>query len=219
MVATPNHGVSSLDPDLTFEAALAEGGFCRVAGVDEVGRGAWAGPLVAAAVMLPEPSEVEADFLCGVRDSKLLTSVQRESLFDDIVASARAVSVGAVAADEVDALGLTAANDLAMTRAVRALCLTPDFLLVDAFKLRSVALPQRGIVRGDRCCLSIAAASIVAKVYRDRWLARLGMRHPGYGFEQHRGYGVAAHRQAIDALGLTPIHRLSYAPLRVKAQT
>jgi ribonuclease HII len=149
-----------------------------------------------------------------VRDSKLLSIAQRESLFEIVVERARAVAVGAVAADEIDLLGLTAANELAMARAIRALSLAPDYVLVDCFKLKSVALPQRGIVRGDRCCLSIAAASIVAKVYRDRWLALLSDRHPGYGFEQHRGYGVAIHRQAIADQGLTPIHRLSYAPLR-----
>jgi ribonuclease HII len=214
-VAASTEVVSPLDPDLTAEAALSEGGFRRVAGVDEAGRGAWAGPLVAAAVILPEPGLVADGFLAGVRDSKLLSIAQREALYGTVVACARAVGVGAIAADEIDLLGLTAANELAMARAVRALSVAPDYLLVDCFKLKSVRLPQRGIVRGDRCCLSIAAASIVAKVYRDRWLAELGDRHPGYGFEQHRGYGVAVHRQAISDQGLTPIHRLSYAPLRV----
>jgi ribonuclease HII len=218
MVAASRDGVSPLDPDLTEEAALIEGGFRCVAGVDEAGRGAWAGPLVAAAVILPEPAACSDDFLRGVRDSKLLSVAQRETLFETIVKGARAVAVGAVAADEVDLLGLTAANELAMARAVRSLSPAPDHLLVDCFTLRSVNVPQRGIVRGDRTCLSIAAASIVAKVYRDRWLEELAAVHPGYGFEQHRGYGVVAHRKAIDAQGLTPIHRLSYAPLRAKLQ-
>jgi ribonuclease HII len=214
-VAASTEVVSPLDPDLTQEAALIEGGFRRVAGVDEAGRGAWAGPLVAAAVILPAPASVPEGFLAGVRDSKLLSEAQREALFEVVVSSARAVGVGAVAADEVDLLGLTAANELAMVRAVRGLSVAPDYVLVDCFTLRSLNLPQRGIIRGDRCCLSIAAASIVAKVYRDRWLARLGEAHPGYGFEQHRGYGVAAHREAIAARGLTRIHRVSYAPLRM----
>jgi ribonuclease HII len=213
-VAASTEVVSPLDPDLTAEAALCEGGFRRVAGVDEAGRGAWAGPLVAAAVILPEPDAVSEGFLAGVRDSKLLSIAQRDELFEVVVGQARAIGVGAVAADEIDLIGLTAANELAMARAVRALSVVPDYLLVDCFKLKSVRLPQRGIIRGDRCCLSIAAASIVAKVYRDRWLAELGARHPGYSFEQHRGYGVAVHRQAIADQGLTPIHRLSYAPLR-----
>jgi ribonuclease HII len=213
-VAASTEVVSPLDPDLSQEAALSEGGFRCVAGVDEAGRGAWAGPLVAAAVILPQAGSRVVGFLDGVRDSKLLSVAQREVCFDTIVASARSIGVGAVAADEVDLLGLTAANELAMARAVRSLSLRPDFLLVDCFTLKSVSIPQRGIVRGDRCCLSIAAASVVAKVYRDRWLEQLAERHPGYGFEQHRGYGVVTHRQAIAARGLTPIHRLSYAPLR-----
>jgi ribonuclease HII len=207
-------GVSPLDPDLTAEAALHEGGFRHVAGVDEAGRGAWAGPLVAAAVVLPAPSTLPDGLLAGVRDSKLLSVGQREVLFEVITECARAVGVGAVAADEIDLLGLTAANELAMVRAVRALRVAPDFLLVDAFRLRSIGLPQRSLIRGDRCCMSIAAASIVAKVCRDRWLELLAERHPEYGFECHRGYGVAAHRRAISEVGPTTIHRLSYAPLR-----
>jgi ribonuclease HII len=214
VVATPRIESADDIPDLTEEAALAQGGFCCVAGVDEAGRGAWAGPLVAAAVILPEPKDCPSDMLAGVRDSKLLTHEQRERLFDTVVATARAVGVGSVSADEIDLLGLTAANELAMVRAVRGLCPAPDFLLVDCFRLRSLAVPQRGIIKGDRRCLSIAAASVVAKVHRDWWLAGLAERHPEYGFEQHRGYGVAAHRKAIDAHGLCPLHRRSYAPLR-----
>lgn len=186
----------------------------HVAGVDEAGRGAWAGPLVAGAVILPPPDAVGERFLAGVRDSKLLGHAERDSLFDTIVGSARAVGVGAVSADEIDLLGLTAANELAMVRAVRALAVSPDFLLVDCFTLKSVQVPQRGIVQGDRKCLSIASASIVAKVFRDTWLAELGGQHPGYGFERHRGYGVSEHRHAIARDGLLALHRQSYAPLR-----
>jgi ribonuclease HII len=218
-VAASTSVVSPLDPDLTQEAALHEGGFRCVAGVDEAGRGAWAGPLVAAAVVLPDPSQVPDGFLAGVRDSKLLSHAQRDALFETVLENARSAAVGWVTADEVDLLGLTAGNELAMARAVRGLSLMPDHLLVDCFTLKSVTIPQRGIVRGDRTCLSIAAASIVAKVYRDRWLARLAEQFPGYGFEQHRGYGVAAHRRAISSQGLTPIHRVSYAPLRAPAPT
>jgi ribonuclease HII len=214
VVAASDTGVSSLDPDLSEEAALHEGGFRHVAGVDEAGRGAWAGPLVAAAVILPEPGSTPDDFLAGVRDSKLCSPELRETLFEDVVGAARAVGVGAVAADEIDLLGLTAANELAMIRALRALHLRPDFVLVDCFKLGSLATPQKGIVQGDRRCLSIAAASIVAKVYRDAWLAGLDGPLAAYGFERHRGYGVAEHRKAIGAHGVTEIHRQSYAPLR-----
>ena len=185
-----------------------------MAGVDEAGRGAWAGPLVAGAVILPDPMTVGDEFLAGVRDSKLCSPELRESLFGAVVEAARAVGVGAVAADEIDLIGLTAANELAMVRAVQALQVSPDFVLVDCFKLRSLGIPQRGIIQGDRRCLSIAAASIVAKVYRDAWLAELSEPHPAYGFERHRGYGVQEHRKAIGEHGVTPLHRLSYAPLR-----
>ena len=213
-MAASDPGVSPLDPDLSEEAALHEGGRRHVAGVDEAGRGAWAGPLVAAAVILPPPETVPADFLAGVRDSKLCSPKLREALFEAVVGSARAVGVGSVAADEIDVLGLTAANELAMVRAVRSLSVTPDFVLVDCFKLRSLGTPQRGIIQGDRRCLSIAAASIVAKVYRDAWLAGLAEPHPAYGFERHRGYGARDHWKAIGANGVTALHRLSYAPLR-----
>jgi ribonuclease HII len=213
-VAASNPGVSPLDPDLTEEAALHQGGFRHVAGVDEAGRGAWAGPLVAGAVILPAPGSLPVDFLAGVRDSKLCSPALRERLFQDVVEASLAVGVGSVTADEIDMIGLTAANELAMVRAVRSLAQAPDFLLVDCFTLRSVDTPQRGIVQGDRRCLSIAAASIIAKVYRDAWLAGLAQPHPAYGFERHRGYGVLDHRKAIGDYGVTPIHRLSYAPLR-----
>ncbi len=146
-----------LDPDLTQEAVLAGGGFRRIAGVDEAGRGAWAGPLVAAAVVLPEPTVLDVGSLAGVRDSKLLTHAQRDELFEVVVDVAVDAGVGWSNADEVDLLGLTAANELAMVRAVRALGVAPDHLLVDAFRLRSIDLPQRAIIHGDRICLSIAA--------------------------------------------------------------
>jgi ribonuclease HII len=214
VAAASDSGVSPLDPDLTNEAALLQGGFRSVAGVDEAGRGAWAGPLVSGAVILPDPSSVPDDFLAGVRDSKLCSAELRETLFEAIVDAARAVGVGWVSADEIDLIGLTAANELAMVRAVRSLSICPDFVLVDCFRLKSLHLPQRGIVQGDRHCLSIAAASIVAKVYRDAWMSGLAEPHPAYGFERHRGYGVAEHRAAIGTHGMTMVHRQSYAPLR-----
>ena len=217
MVAASTSGVSPLDPDLSEEAALQRGGFSRIAGVDEAGRGAWAGPLVAAAVILPPPHEAPTDFLVGVRDSKQLTPARRDSLFDAVNAAARAVGIGAVSADEIDLLGLTAANELAMVRAVRDLAVMPDFVLVDCFTLKSLDMPQRGLVRGDQRSLSIAAASIIAKVHRDRWLEQLAEAYPGYGFEQHRGYGAQVHQRALRERGPTPVHRLSYAPLRALA--
>jgi ribonuclease HII len=213
-VAASSSGVGPLDPDLSEEASLLRGGFSCVAGVDEAGRGAWAGPLVAAAVILPPPDTAPAGLLAGVRDSKQLSAPRREALYDTVVTQARAVGVGWVAADEIDLLGLTAANELAMVRALRAMSLRPDFVLVDAFTLKSLAVPQRGLVKGDQRSLSIAAASIIAKVYRDHWLAALADAYPGYGFAQHRGYGAVGHQRALRELGPTPIHRMSYAPLR-----
>lgn len=202
-------------PDLIEEAALQQGGFSLVAGVDEAGRGAWAGPLVAGAVIVGEigPGDLPAGW-AGVRDSKLLTPEQRDTAFDLIMREALAVGVGSVAPDEIDLIGLTAANELAMVRAVRALAVPPQALLVDAFTLPSIPLPQRALIKGDARSLSIAAASIVAKVTRDRLMAQLATAHPGYGFEQHVGYGVAIHQDALARLGPCPIHRLSYAPLR-----
>jgi ribonuclease HII len=202
---------------LTREAALAEGGFSRVAGIDEAGRGAWAGPLVAAAVVLPSCDAEELAALAGVRDSKLLNPAQREVACAAVLAVAEDVGVGWVNADEIDVLGLTAGNELAMCRAVRALRQPPDHVLVDAFRLRSLGVPQLPVIRGDRLCLSIAAASVVAKVYRDRWLAGLAIDFPAYGFDRHRGYGVAVHQQAIAEHGTLEIHRHSYAPLRLAA--
>ena len=216
-MAASTRGAGAHEPDLTAEAALHQGGFRIVAGVDEAGRGAWAGPLVAGAVILTaNPDASPADW-AGVRDSKMMTHEQREAVFALIVGRALAVGVGAVAPDEIDLLGLTAANELAMARAVRALPVPPTALLVDAFTLPSVALPQRALIRGDARSRSIAAASIVAKVTRDRQMAALANEFPGYGFEQHRGYGVAIHQEALATLGPSPIHRLSYAPLRALA--
>lgn len=217
-MAASTRGIGLLDPDLSREAALAEGGFVRVAGVDEVGRGAWAGPLVAAAVVLPECRLLAPDALAGVRDSKLLTPEQRDAALEMVLATALDVGVGWVNADEIDLLGLTAANELAMCRAVRTLQPTPDHLLVDAVRLRSLDVPQRQVIRGDRVCLSIAAASVVAKVFRDRWLADLCRAFPDYGFSSHRGYGVPVHQQAIATHGTLAIHRHSYAPLKLAAR-
>jgi ribonuclease HII len=203
---------------MTEEVALQQGGFFVIAGVDEAGRGAWAGPLVAGAVILTDGSLASADpadvSWAGVRDSKMMTHEQRDAIYETILVKALAVGVGAVAPDEIDLLGLTAANELAMARAIRALPVRPEALLVDAFVLPSVAFPQRALIKGDARSLSIAAASIVAKVSRDRWMESLAEQYPGYGFEQHRGYGVAIHQEALARLGPSPIHRLSYAPLR-----
>ena len=201
-------------PSAAEEAALAALGYERVAGVDEAGRGAWAGPVVAGAVILPDLGDGIPAALVGVRDSKLVPPAERASLFEAIVGCARAVGVGAVAADELDLLGLTRAGELAMARAVQALDVTPDHLLLDAFRIPWLAVPQRAIIRGDRLCVSIAAASIVAKVVRDGWLGNLHARYPAYELIQHKGYGVSVHRHALAAHGAAPIHRRSYGPIR-----
>jgi ribonuclease HII len=200
-------------PDVSEELAAYAAGSSAVAGVDEVGRGAWAGPLVAAAVVLPDPRDGLADALRGVNDSKLLAPTRREAFYTVIVSIAISVGVGYVAAPELDLLGLTAAGELAMVRAVRGLAVEPDLLLVDGVRIRSYPSRQKAIVHGDGRCLSIAAASIVAKVVRDRWLCDLDARYAGYGLSSNKGYGAISHRRALERAGSAPIHRRSYAPI------
>ena len=189
-------------------------GYSLIAGVDEAGRGAWAGPVVAAAVILPLDRRDLARALRGVNDSKLLTPHQRARLFDRIQAVALAVGVGGAGPGEIDRDGIMAATRAAMQRAVAMLPLPPDALLIDALDLSSVVpLPQRHLNYGDSTSLSIAAASIIAKVSRDRAMAALEARHPGYGFARHKGYGTAAHRAALHQQGVSEQHRASFAPV------
>ena len=201
-------------PGLDLERAFWRVGLERVAGVDEVGRGALAGPLVAAAVVLPACAGWELRRLRGalarVRDSKLLTPEQRETILEEVRAAAAAVAIGLVPPDELDAIGLSAANRLAMERAALALAVEPDALLLDACVV-DLGLPQVGPIRGDAHCLSIAAASIVAKVTRDRLMVEHDRLDPRYGFALHKGYGTAAHLAALRAHGPGPIHRRSFA--------
>jgi len=205
-------------PGVAREQALAVAGFRAIAGIDEAGRGAWAGPLVAAAVVLPDLLTTAAEELLaaldGVRDSKTLAAPRREELLTSIIAVARGIGVGIVPAPELDAIGLGAANRLAWARALAALPCAADFLLLDAFRLPESPLPQEPIIRGDRHCLSIAAASIVAKVTRDRLLVALDGEFPAYGFARHKGYGTAAHHAVLRAQGSCVAHRHSFAPLR-----
>lgn len=208
-------------PDLLHEGALLEQGYRAIAGVDEVGRGAWAGPLFAAAVVLPPAAGPGAEALrrqlAGVRDSKLLPPARRETLAGVIERIALGIGVGRVEAVELDRLGLGEANRLVWRRAVAALPRPPDFLLLDAFRLPREPLPQRALVGGDGACLSIAAASIVAKVARDRAVAALDGPFPAYGFGRHKGYGTREHRAALLRHGPCPEHRRSFAPLRALA--
>ncbi|MGH7776864.1 MAG: ribonuclease HII [Candidatus Dormibacterales bacterium] len=188
---------------------VRELGFEVVAGVDEAGRGPLAGPVVAAAVVLPWRTRFP-----GMRDGKLLSKVQRSRYEERIRGCALAVSVFSVPASEVDAVGLTLAGRQAMAGAVSGLPLRAQYLLIDAFDLPESALPQMAVVRGDSTCMSIMAAGIVAKVARDREMVAFDGVYPGYGFAEHKGYATASHKAALRALGPSPIHRMSWGPLR-----
>jgi ribonuclease HII len=188
----------------TFSAALA--------GLDEAGRGAWAGPVSAAAVVLPRLSTLE-QALSGVIDSKLMTAKQRQVWAERIKTIALGWGVGFSSAQEIDALGILAATRLAMTRAVALLDPPPQFLLIDALTLPACALPQEALIKGDRRCLSIAAASVLAKTARDGYMCEQDQLYPAFGFAAHKGYGTQRHQQALAAHGLTPLHRLSFKPM------
>ncbi|MEJ2737773.1 MAG: ribonuclease HII [Anaerolineae bacterium] len=203
-----------LSPTLTYETRLWAAGYRRVAGLDEAGRGAWAGPVVAAAVILPPGDPDLAHHLAGVRDSKTLSAARREALLEVIQGHALAWGIGAVPPAGIDELGIVPATRTAMALALQALSPSPDYLLIDYLSLPDVSIPQQGLPKGDAAVLSIAAASIVAKVSRDAMMVELGDRFPGYGFARHKGYGTALHQHALAALGPISIHRLSFAPLQ-----
>jgi ribonuclease HII len=198
-------------PVLSEELQWWRRGFRRVAGVDEVGRGPMAGPVVAAAVVL-DPSEV-ASWWGDLRDSKLLSARARQRLAEAIRREAE-VGVGVVGPDIIDAAGITAATYQAVCLALAELRPAPDYILVDGRPLRDVALPHKSLIGGDRRCLSIAAASIVAKVERDRLMLEYDGVFPGYGFGRHKGYVTGHHIRALTELGPCAIHRRSWAPVR-----
>jgi ribonuclease HII len=202
------------DPDLSLERAAWDTNHRWVAGVDEAGRGAWAGPVVAAAVILPPGDPELTHHLAGVRDSKTLSPARREALLEVIQGHALAWGIGAVPPARIDELGIVPATRTAMALALEALSPSPDYLLIDYLSLPGIAIPQQGLPKGDAAVLSIAAASIVAKVSRDAMMVELGDRFPGYGFERHKGYGTLLHQHALAALGPTSMHRLSFAPLQ-----
>lgn len=204
-------------PDLSLERALAaEYGVVWVAGADEAGRGALAGPVFAAAVLLPLESQTAVDALSAVRDSKLLTPASRERLYPIICQSVTAYGVGAAPAEWIDHHGILSATRQAMTAAITQLTPTAQAVLVDGpLRLAMVNIPQRPIIRGDRLSLSIAAASVLAKVGRDRYMIALDERYPNYGFARHKGYGTAEHLAALGRFGPCPEHRRSFAPLRM----
>ncbi len=194
--------------------ALLQQGYSFVAGLDEAGRGCLAGPVVAAAVILPLHSEDPAAPFAGVRDSKQLTALARERLYDTIMQHALAVGVGIGSVALIDERNILQATKYAMRSALTQLLTPPQALLLDALLLPDVPLPQRSIIKGDARCLSIAAASIIAKVTRDRLMLELHEQYPAYGFNQHKGYGTPAHLAALQIHGITPHHRLSFAPVR-----
>lgn len=196
-------------PDFSREKHAIAAGLWPVAGVDEVGRGPLAGPVVAAAVIL-DPERVPV----GLCDSKLVSASERERLFAEIAASALAVSVASATAVEIDALNIRQATLLAMRRAVAGLSVKPAFVLIDGNDPPALACEAEAIIGGDNLSCSVAAASIVAKVTRDAMMARLCARHPAYGFSRHAGYGTAAHRAALQAHGPCTEHRYSFAPVK-----
>ena len=201
-------GISAVGPDFSRESEALARGLWPVAGVDEAGRGPLAGPVVAAAVIL-DPDRIPQ----GLADSKLLTPARRESLFSEILATAQ-IGVGSVCAARIDAINIRQATLLAMRRAVAALPVAPVRVLVDGNDPPVLPCACEAIVKGDGRVLSIAAASIVAKVMRDRAMTRLDKAFPGYGFAEHAGYGTPRHRAALASLGPCPEHRRSFGMLR-----
>jgi ribonuclease HII len=191
----------------TLENALRRMGFCHVAGVDEVGRGCLAGPVVAAAVVLDPDRHIP-----GVCDSKLVPANRREQLFDRIVKHAIAWAVASADPREIDLINIHQASLQAMRRAVLGLVPLPDVVLVDAFRVPNLPMAQRGVKHGDRRCSAIAAASIVAKVTRDRDMRSLHVADPRYGFDRHKGYATADHLDAVARFGYSDAHRRSFRP-------
>ena len=179
-----------------------------VVGLDEVGRGPWAGPVLAAAVILDRATMPE-----GIEDSKALAKDRREALFEALRLSGAAIGVGAASVAEIETHNILGASLLAMRRAAVALGCRPGLALVDGNRAPALACPVRTLIGGDAISVSIAAASIVAKVTRDRLMARLALRHPGYGWERNAGYGTAEHRRALARLGPSPHHRRTFAPI------
>ncbi len=199
--------------DATFETEVRASGANLIAGIDEVGRGALAGPVVAAAVIL--------DLACipaGLNDSKKLTAATREKLDVEIRATALAYAIARIEADEIDRINILRATCQAMCNAIAALSPAPDYLLIDALQLKEITIAQKAIIKGDAKSVSIAAASIIAKVARDRWMMDYDQEFPGYGFVRNVGYGTATHLQALREIGPTKIHRLTFRKVLPEAE-
>jgi ribonuclease HII len=191
----------------TLENACRRIGFVRVAGVDEVGRGCLAGPVVAGAVVLDPDCHIP-----GLSDSKQVPAAERARLYDVILRRALGWSVASADRDEIDAVNIHQASLNAMRRAVRGLVPLPDLVLVDAFYIPDLFMAQRGVLHGDARCAAIAAGSILAKVTRDRWMLNLHRTDPRYGFDRHKGYATADHLAAVAQHGYSPVHRRSFRP-------
>jgi ribonuclease HII len=191
-----------------FEYKLRAQGFQYIVGIDEVGRGPLAGPVVAAAVILPDDF-----YVLGIDDSKKLTEAKRDALYEEITSKAVDISIGIISAEEIDQINIYEATKRAMLSAVTGLQHTPDFLLIDAMKL-DTPYPYEAIIKGDAKSISIAAASIIAKVTRDRMMKELALQFPEYGFDSNMGYGTKVHLEALQTKGITPFHRKSFAPIK-----
>lgn len=188
-----------------FERDAKENGFSYIAGLDEAGRGPLMGPVVASAVILPDNCVIE-----GLNDSKKLSEQKRDELYDIIQEKAISIGVGISSHLEIDDINILNATKLAMKRAIEELDQQPDYLLIDAVELTDIVIEQESLIKGDARSLSIAAASVIAKVTRDRIVSELAEKYPEYGFEQHKGYGTSAHYDAIRKHGITPVHRKSF---------
>jgi ribonuclease HII len=191
-----------------IESTLIASGIKQIAGVDEAGRGPCAGPLVVAAVILKDPFAPE---LSKVRDSKELSEKVREELFDVVIEQALSYSIIDISVAEIDEFGLHKSNLEGMRRAINSLDTVPDYVLTDGYPIAGLAIPNLAVWKGDQVAISISAASILAKVYRDRELIKLDAKYPGYGLAKHKGYITAAHTKALNELGVTDIHRKSFA--------
>ncbi len=191
-----------------IESTLITSGIKVIAGVDEAGRGPCAGPLVVASVILKDPFAPE---LAQVRDSKELSEKLREELFDVVINQAIAYSIIEISVEEIDSFGLHKSNLEGMRRAVNSLAVVPEYVLTDGYAIEGLAIPNLAVWKGDQVAISISAASILAKVYRDREMVKLDSKYPGYGLAKHKGYITAAHTKALGELGVTEIHRKSFA--------
>lgn len=191
-----------------IESTLIKAGIKEIAGVDEAGRGPCAGPLVVAAVILKDPFAPE---LAKVRDSKELSEKLREELFDVVIDQATSYSIIEISVGEIDTLGLHKSNLEGMRRAVNSLKTIPEYVLTDGYPIEGLAIPNLAVWKGDQVAISISAASILAKVYRDREMVKLDSEYPGYGLAKHKGYITAAHTKALGELGVSDIHRKSFA--------